>query len=53
MLMADTIPQWDTCPRCKFKSFERLKTHSHCVNCNYSEYREDYSCYSSGVESHP
>ena len=23
------------CPRCGFKSYERLKTYSHCVNCNH------------------
>jgi len=25
------------CPRCNWKSFERLKTYSHCSNCFYSE----------------
>lgn len=24
------------CPRCNFKSYEILATHSHCVDCSYS-----------------
>lgn len=24
------------CPRCGFRSYEKLKTHDHCANCNYS-----------------
>jgi predicted nucleic-acid-binding Zn-ribbon protein len=24
------------CPRCGLRSYEKLKTHDHCVNCNYS-----------------
>ena len=24
------------CPRCRFRSYELLQTHSHCINCNYS-----------------
>lgn len=27
------------CPRCLWECFEKLKTHSHCVNCNYYEVR--------------
>lgn len=30
------------CPRCNEKSYERLKTHSYCVCCNYSP---DLDCY--------
>lgn len=25
-----------TCPRCEYRSYEVLKTHAYCVNCNYS-----------------
>ena len=25
------------CPRCNWKSFERLQTYSHCLNCLYLE----------------
>lgn len=28
------------CPRCMWQCFEKLKTHSHCVNCNYFEVRK-------------
>jgi len=27
------------CPRCLWDCFEKLKTHSYCVNCNYYETR--------------
>lgn len=31
------------CPRCTCRSFEVLRSHSHCVNCNYSPtLEEDY-----------
>ncbi len=26
-----------TCPRCGEVGYERLKSHSHCVNCNYDD----------------
>lgn len=30
------------CPRCDEKSYEKLKTHSYCVCCNYSPDLDDY-----------
>ncbi len=36
MLNADTAPYFNTCPRCGAGGFECLKTHSYCVDCNYS-----------------
>lgn len=30
------------CPRCNEKSYERLKTHSYCVCCNYSPDLDSY-----------
>lgn len=27
---------WSRCPRCSSESYETLKTHSYCVQCNYS-----------------
>lgn len=27
------------CPRCEWECFEKLKSHSHCFNCNYFETR--------------
>lgn len=27
---------WRKCPRCNDRSYEVLKTHAHCVSCNYS-----------------
>ena len=23
------------CPRCRYQSYELLKTYAHCINCNY------------------
>lgn len=37
MLNADRAVKMDTCPRCGIGGFERLKSHSYCVDCNYSE----------------
>lgn len=31
------------CPRCNEKSYEKLKTHSYCVCCNYSPDLDDRS----------
>jgi hypothetical protein len=28
------------CPRCTWECFEKLKTHSYCINCNYFEVRK-------------
>ena len=39
MLMADTAPRFTNCPRCGSASYETLETHSHCVQCNFSEER--------------
>jgi ribosomal protein L37E len=39
MLMADTAPRFSNCPRCGSGSYETLETHSHCVQCNFSEER--------------
>ena len=25
------------CPRCAWECFEKLRTHSYCINCNYYE----------------
>lgn len=46
MLMADSRPCLDTCPRCGSGGLEKLRTHSHCANCNYFEAKE-----SSSIES--
>ncbi len=27
---------WRKCPRCNDRSYEVLRTHAHCVSCNYS-----------------
>lgn len=40
ILMADSQPCLDTCPRCGSGSLEKLRTHSHCANCNYFETKE-------------
>jgi len=37
MLMADQAPRFETCPRCGTGGFERLKTHSYCIECNFFE----------------
>lgn len=42
-LMADNQPRLETCPRCSSGSLEQLKTHSHCVNCNYFEEKDSCS----------
>jgi ribosomal protein L37E len=39
MLMADTAPRFTNCPRCGSGSYETLETHSHCIQCNFSEER--------------
>lgn len=31
------------CPRCGEMGIENLKTHSYCINCNYSKIYEDDS----------
>lgn len=36
MLSADTAPYFHTCPRCGEGALERLATHDHCINCNYT-----------------
>jgi len=39
--MSDQVIILNTCPRCEYAGFERLKTHSYCVNCGYSpEFQE-------------
>lgn len=30
------VPDWNTCPRCGSASLETLRTHSYCIDCNYS-----------------
>ncbi|NQZ19327.1 MAG: hypothetical protein HRT44_08740 [Bdellovibrionales bacterium] len=35
--LADTRPFFDTCPRCGGRGLEKLRTYSHCVECNYFE----------------
>lgn len=37
MLNADRALRMATCPRCGFASYERLKSHGHCVDCNYAD----------------
>lgn len=37
MLNADRAPYFNTCPRCGVGGLEKLTTHAHCVNCNYTE----------------
>jgi len=32
----DFLPRWRNCPRCGERAYEKLKTHSHCVECFYS-----------------
>ena len=27
---------YQTCPRCRERTYEKLKTHSHCASCGYS-----------------
>ena len=38
---------FETCPRCQTRSFERLKTYSHCCECLYFE--DYWSCLESDV----
>jgi len=33
---------FNECPRCNCRSYERLNTHSYCVNCNYSPTLDEY-----------
>lgn len=40
MLNADRAVRMHTCPRCGIGGFEKLKSHSYCVECNYSEARD-------------
>ena len=28
------------CPRCTWECFEKLRTHSYCINCNYYEVKQ-------------
>ena len=35
--------QFQNCPRCGEKSYERLKTHGYCINCNYSPELESHA----------
>lgn len=34
---ADYVPYLSGCPRCGERGLERLRTHQHCINCNYSD----------------
>lgn len=36
MLNADRAPYFLTCPRCKEGGYEKFRTHTYCVNCNFS-----------------
>ncbi|MCB0408007.1 MAG: hypothetical protein KDD34_07385 [Bdellovibrionales bacterium] len=40
LLLADTRPFFDACPRCGSRALEKLRTHSHCIECNYFETSE-------------
>ncbi len=42
-LNADSRAKFQNCPRCGEHGFEKLKTHSHCVNCNYYDVQDGYS----------
>lgn len=37
MLNADRAIVFEKCPRCGEHGLERLRTHTHCVNCNFFE----------------
>jgi hypothetical protein len=32
----DFVPRFNLCPQCDERGLDNLKTHSYCVNCNYS-----------------
>lgn len=34
--MNDKIPTFTCCPRCGACGYEKLRTHTYCVDCNYS-----------------
>jgi ribosomal protein L37E len=36
-MMSDYSPSFKKCPRCGSQAFEKLRTHSHCSECLYSE----------------
>ena len=36
-MMSDHVPSFKKCPRCGSNAFEKLRTHSHCSECLYSE----------------
>ena len=40
MLNADRAVRMGCCPRCGAGGFESLRSHSYCVECNYSEVSE-------------
>lgn len=42
-LNADSRMSFQNCPRCGEQGYEKLRTHSHCVSCNYFDVREAYS----------
>lgn len=38
--------EFEECPRCQFRAYEVLETHSYCVSCDYSpdlEYDESHA----------
>lgn len=37
MLNADRALRMAACPRCGIGGYEKLKSHGHCVNCNYND----------------
>ncbi len=37
MLNADRAIRMATCPRCGVGGYETLKSHGHCVKCNYND----------------
>lgn len=42
-LNADQRLSFHSCPRCGEHGFEKLRTHNHCVGCNYFEIIETHS----------
>ena len=44
MWSEDQACYFGNCPRCRERGFERFKTHSYCVNCNYEEIYSDELC---------
>lgn len=40
MLNADRALRMAACPRCGVGGYEKLRSHSHCVNCNYTDASE-------------